>query len=67
MDDVYSFAIAPRDASNASGVVFRFMPDMRQVDAALDVRLLLKLHRNPILDPMPPYVYAEGLCADAVL
>lgn len=59
MDDVYSFAIAPRDASNASGVVFRFMPDMRQVDAALD------LYRNSGVDVVGftgvPVFQAEGL------
>ena len=38
MDNVYSFATTPRDSNNAKGVVFRFMPDMRQVNAALDVR-----------------------------
>lgn len=40
MDNVYAFATAPRESNNAKGVVFRFMPDMRQVGAALDVRCL---------------------------
>ena len=38
MDNVYAFATSPRESSGAKGVVFRFMPDMDQVNAALNVR-----------------------------
>ena len=37
MDAVYNFATSPRESNNASGVVFRFMPDAVQVEAALNV------------------------------
>lgn len=37
MDRVYEYAITPRDQTGSEGVVFRFMPDMRQVQAALQL------------------------------
>ena len=38
MDAVYEFAVTPRSDSDTEGVVFRFMPDGRQVGNALEVR-----------------------------
>jgi len=38
MDRVYDFAKTPRTDTNTSGVVFRFVPDPTQVEAALQVR-----------------------------
>lgn len=39
LDRVYEFAVAPRGAApGLEGVTFRFMPDAKQVDAALQVR-----------------------------
>ncbi len=37
MDAVYEFAVTPRGESGTEGVVFRFMPDGRQVENALDL------------------------------
>lgn len=37
MDAVYEFAVTPRGESGTEGVVFRFMPDGKQVDNALEV------------------------------
>ena len=38
MDSVYQFATAPRAETGMQGVIFRFMPDAAQVDAAVKVR-----------------------------
>jgi hypothetical protein len=38
MDRVYDFATTPRTETGTEGVIFRFMPDPRQVDLALQVR-----------------------------
>ena len=56
MDNVYAFATSPRDSSNAKGVVFRFMPDMRQVGAALDVCFYLMIQRLPPGTLIPRYI-----------
>jgi hypothetical protein len=40
MDAIYDFAINPDKDKKAEGVVFRFMPDAREVQSALEVRLL---------------------------
>ena len=56
MDAVYSFATSPRESSNASGVVFRFMPDALQVEAALNASHRHphpRPHRRPHLHPHP--------------
>ncbi len=37
MDAVYDFAVTPRGDTGTEGVAFRFMPDSRQVEAALEV------------------------------
>jgi Tic22-like family len=37
MDAVYQFATAPRAETGMQGVIFRFMPDPWQVDAAVKV------------------------------
>lgn len=37
MDSVYEFAVTPRSESGTEGVIFRFMPDARQVDNALEL------------------------------
>lgn len=37
MDAVYQFATLPRDDTGMQGVIFRFMPDPSQVDAAVKV------------------------------
>lgn len=39
MDAVYHFATSPRADTGTEGVIFRFMPDATQVDAAVKVRL----------------------------
>ena len=38
MDNVYDVALTPELAKKAEGVSFRFMPDMKQVQKALEVR-----------------------------
>lgn len=42
MDAVYQFATAPRAETGMQGVIFRFMPDPMQVDAAVKVRTVLR-------------------------
>ena len=37
MDRVYEFAVTPRNELGLEGVVFRFVPEPSQVDAALKV------------------------------
>ena len=37
MDRVYEFAATPRGETGTEGVVFRFVPDPRQVESALEV------------------------------
>ena len=37
MDRVYDFAATPRADTDTAGVVFRFVPDPQQVEAALQV------------------------------
>ncbi len=37
MDSVYQFATTPRKDTGTEGVIFRFMPDAAQVDAAVKV------------------------------
>ncbi len=37
MDNVYDFAVTPEVDKKAEGVSFRFMPDMKQVQKALEV------------------------------
>lgn len=37
MDAIYDFAITPQKEKNAAGVVFRFMPDAKEVQSALQV------------------------------
>jgi hypothetical protein len=37
MDRVYEFASTPREQTGTEGVAFRFVPDPRQVEAALQV------------------------------
>lgn len=39
MDNVYDFAVTPEVDKKTDGVSFRFMPDMKQVHKALEVRL----------------------------
>jgi Tic22-like family len=41
MDAVYQFATAPRAETGMQGVIFRFMPDPSQVDAAVKVYFLV--------------------------
>lgn len=38
MDNVYDFAVTPEVDKKTEGVSFRFMPDMKQVQKALEVR-----------------------------
>ena len=47
MDNVYDFAVTPEVDKKTAGVSFRFMPDLKQVQKALEVRPLLYsgLHR----------------------
>lgn len=37
MDAIYDFAINPNKERKAEGVVFRFMPDAKEVQSALEV------------------------------
>lgn len=37
MDAIYDFAITPQKDKKAAGVVFRFMPDAKEVQSALQV------------------------------
>ena len=37
MDNVYDFAVTPEVDKKTEGVSFRFMPDMKQVQKALEV------------------------------
>ena len=37
MDAIYDFAITPQKDKKAEGVVFRFMPDAKEVQSALEV------------------------------
>ncbi len=43
MDAVYDFAVTPRGETGTEGVAFRFMPDSHQVQAALEVCLLINM------------------------
>ena len=43
MDSVYQFATAPRAETGMQGVIFRFMPDAAQVDAAVKVRAYIQV------------------------
>lgn len=38
MDKVYQYATAPRDQTDMLGVVLRFVPDVEEVQAAVQVR-----------------------------
>ena len=40
MDNVYDFAVTPEVDKKTAGVSFRFMPDLKQVQKALEVRPL---------------------------
>lgn len=39
MDAIYDFAVTPQKDKKAAGVVFRFMPDAKEVHSALEVGL----------------------------
>lgn len=39
MDNVYDFAVTPEVDKKTANVSFRFMPDLKQVQKALEVRL----------------------------
>ena len=63
MDNVYDFAVTPEVDKKTAGVSFRFMPDLKQVQKALEVRphtliLALRLALSPLCD----HVIVVHLC-----
>ena len=59
MDSVYEFAITPRGESGTEGVIFRFMPDARQIQAALELYKHAGLQTTTFTGV--PLFQAEGL------
>lgn len=59
MDNVYEFAITPRDQSGTDGVTFRFMPDASQVEHAMELYRAAGLKTSSFAGV--PLFQAEGL------